>query len=710
VPAEKRGLPPANELRQFVADYLGFSRDLFPALAQTDLLPEPTPENVDRLVSDFEARHRSVLPDHNWIAEILLAAGIKPAGGYGRVSARQSNPKSLNDQAHSCQRRACTDGRFIPLQYFFLDFVKSGILPRRPGYRAFRGLLDSPGHTVEAAYFDDFNRGGRNVAEWHRLLAQAKRLRLSLVCVEQNLDLTNQTQDIWLHVLGMVASLQLTTMSQNVLRGIRGAIGRGFYMGQPGFGYTTRPMYDAGGRQLLTAKNKVRRELCIDPVTSKELLEAVDRLVNRAWTLKAIVKDFNRRKVDGWDGWAISTVKRALRNVLLIGVWTFGKSEVRFSEEAGKYVEKKKSRADYSEYQEHLQLLSFDLWLRLQDRLDAIERKHPNTKRSSSRNEICPTTLFSGTLFCGYCRSEIKLFRSAGQQQQMVCNRGRDGRDACQLNTSKSVKAIEDSLLPVIRDLLFDDARHDRLLQLCNLALSEEAANLLPEEKELRSREQSLKRKIDRLTQRIADADDLTWKHVKKALGEAEHEFAALKPQLKALAIKPPLRDVKITREAMLDALQNLREVLGQDPLMASMAGLALRELTGPILVTTEPVPNTKKSNWIAEFTPQYQGLLRRSLGVTDLTAGALATALPPEQKIRVVIKVNWGGPKRKIAGRLHGGHLTPEARKAIEDLYRSGMKINDVVKTAGCSRTTAYLIRRELERRDHLNEQEGAA
>src|SRR5688572_5085314 len=80
-------------------------------------------------------------------------------------------------------------------------------------------------------------------------------------------------------------------------------------------------------------------------------------------------------------------------------------------------------------------------WKQIQARIDEMEQSTPPQKKSS-RNTVYPTTLFSGTLFCGYCGSELKLYRSNTYRnhRQFWCRNGRTSGHGCRLNGSKSTR------------------------------------------------------------------------------------------------------------------------------------------------------------------------------------------------------------------------------------------------------------------------------
>ncbi len=104
-----RGLPPDQELKNLATAYLEQQRKLWPELAESGVLPEPSEAVIGAMLDDFKARHRG-----GAVAKIDPRLKSPKAGGcYARYSSENSNPKSIIDQMVNCLRKARDEGHFI---------------------------------------------------------------------------------------------------------------------------------------------------------------------------------------------------------------------------------------------------------------------------------------------------------------------------------------------------------------------------------------------------------------------------------------------------------------------------------------------------------------------------------------------------------------------------------------------------------------------
>jgi hypothetical protein len=81
----------------------------------------------------------------------------------------------------------------------------------------------------------------------------------------------------------------------------------------------------------------------------------------------------------------------------------------------------------------------------------------------------------SGTLYCQYCESEIKLIRSTEQYKRLGCLNGAKKAHGCQLAASKSARVVEECLLGFLRDSLFNEQAIEKLVSKANEYLKQEA-------------------------------------------------------------------------------------------------------------------------------------------------------------------------------------------------------------------------------------------
>ena len=196
----------------------------------------------------------------------------------------------------------------------------------------------------------------------------------------------------------------------------------------------------------------------------------------KKWSTYQIAKHFNDIKVDGWDGWTGSGIRKLLVGLDAMGIFIWNRTRREFDIEQNKIVVLENPRSEWERFiNPKLRLVPVEWWIDARRRLRKEWDKSGQTGPRPSRNQISATTLFSGTAICEYCGGEIKLIRSTEKYKQMGCLNGMQHAHDCKLSASKSVKVFEECLLTFIRANLFTDGVVRSLLEKANDFFEQEA-------------------------------------------------------------------------------------------------------------------------------------------------------------------------------------------------------------------------------------------
>jgi len=196
----------------------------------------------------------------------------------------------------------------------------------------------------------------------------------------------------------------------------------------------------------------------------------------KKWSPYQIAKHFNDLKIDGWDGWTETGIRKLLIGMDAMGIFVWNRTHREYDPEQDKIVVVPNPRSEWEVYVDrNLRIVPVAWWGDARRRLRHVWQKKQTAARRPTRNQVSATTLFSGTLFCEYCEAEVKLMRSAGNYRQMGCLNGMQHAHGCKLSSSKSVRVIEDCLLAFIRTHLFTDSVVEGVLQKANAYFEEEA-------------------------------------------------------------------------------------------------------------------------------------------------------------------------------------------------------------------------------------------
>jgi DNA invertase Pin-like site-specific DNA recombinase len=630
-------LPLDNELAALATTYLERQRKLWPKVVEAGLLLEPTEKIIQQMVADFKHQHRTGKVELDQVqpyARVVLKLG----GNYDRYSCDNSSATSILDQMVKALEKAHGEGRFVPWAYVFCDYSVSGLDASRQGYTSYKAVLSDPQHLIETTYIDDFTRAGRDEIEWWRLAALSKRCQKRLIGASDGFDLSNPNSDLLITMFGLVSRLFIKQLREKVRRGMRGAARRGTVLGRPPLGFTRKVHRDQNGNIVCRPDGRPRHELCIDPETQKHRVRIFELFSVKKWSPYEIAKHFNDLKIDGWDGWTESGIKKLLVGLDAMGIFIWNRTHREYDVEEDKIVVVENPHSEWERYIDpKLRLVPVEWWMDARRKLRKVWDKSQRTGRKLSRNQISATTLFSGTMECEYCDAEIKLLRSAGKYKQMGCLSGMQHAHDCKLSSSKSVKVIEDCLLGFIRANLFTAPVVEGVLKKANAFFEQEACKPQVDTAPLKAEARKLIANIRKYQAFIEEEPDdaLCRSHnarIKELQGRLNDVQAVIRAANRQNRKPPKLLSLDRSKVYVPD----LRELLNQE---VPMAAAAIRTLCGPIKIRREVIPGRPGARWITAFRPDLMAVLRKvaqEQGYPD--ASGLAAATIETQPVEVVI------------------------------------------------------------------------
>ena len=605
-----RGLPPDHDLATLATAYLQRQAKLWPKVAEAGLLPGPTEALISEMVEDFKSRHRTGVVNVEAVRPFLKFAP-KLGGNYDRYSCDNSNPMSVHDQMIKSLDKAHAEQRFITWSYIFADYSVTGLDASRQGYTSYKKVLADKNHLIETTYIDDFTRASRDEIEWWKLAALSKRLNKRMIGASDGFDVSRPDWEIQVTLSGLFSRLSTKSLREKVRRGMGGAAERGTPLGLLSLGFTRCVRRDVDGNVVCRPDGRPRYKICVDPETKQYRLLAYELFVNKIWSKYKICRHFNKLKVDHSDGWTGKAIRGLLWSPTAIGVFIWNRTRREYDWELEKWVVVKNPRSEWKvHYDPQLAIVPMELWRAARRKLADARRKSPLTGRKPSRNELSATTLFSGTLFCAHCGSELKLIRSTPKYKQMGCLNGCHGTHDCPLSGSKSVRQIEERLLEFLRTTLLTEQRVAEIVSKANVYIELEAqkpqTDVAPLKAEVKRKEAAKARLVRKVE---ATDDDERAQAYDNRIIELQKEINLLTAEIRKAdsAIRKPVAPLSV--EVVQRYLQQFFETLnGEIP----MAAEAIRVLTGHITIRQEPLPGRKRGvRWIATFSPDFLRLLR---------------------------------------------------------------------------------------------------
>ncbi|HEX3658537.1 MAG TPA: recombinase family protein [Pirellulales bacterium] len=628
---QDRGLAADSDLRQLARAYLDTQRRLWTDFADQGLLPAPDDATLDSMVGDFKSRHWTGHVDP-YTVDAFKQRGVTLAGIYARYSSENSQATSIEDQMVNALNYAHDNKLFVPWVYVFADYSVSGLDASRRGYSMYKQLLKSDKHSIGTTLIDDFTRASRDEIEWWRFAQSCRQLRKRLIGVSDGFDLAAPDWEIKLTLFALLSRLFLKGHREKMSRGQHGAARRRTCTGKLILGLTRRIVRDEAGDPVVRSTGGFKYRPAIDPSSSRWLLKLFELYVVKLWPVRKICRYFNEHRVEDWDGWTPRGIAQLLVNPAVIGVFIWNKYHPDMDLETGKPIKVRNPRSQWEVYYNpKVAIIPMEWWRAARRRAAETRAKSPLTGHRRTRNTEHPTTLFSGTLFCGYCEdSELKLNRSAGPDKAMACLNGPNNAKQCKLKSQKSTAIIETALLGFLLEHVLTDACLEKLLHDVNEHIRRKVRRPRGEPQVTEKQVASIKAKIKRylrLIDRTKDdsAVDIYHQHISALNKELAPALATLthRRAVNRVPVKP------LNFDQLRGYLSEARKLLNE---AMPTSALAIRALTGPITITQESNGKKRGARWIAHFRPNLLRFLahwaKRSNMPDCVTLDALCAAI----------------------------------------------------------------------------------
>ncbi len=288
---------------------------------------------------------------------------------YLRYSSYNQGEQSIEGQRHDCLAYAEREGITVVGEY--VDRAKSAQYDNRPDFQ--RMIADSAKRafdTVIVWKLDRFARNRRDAANT-RFILKKNGVKLLSAC-----ELINENPEgiILESLLDGLAEYYSKNLSQNVKRGLRESVSKGYFLG----GYVPYGFKVVGTN--IGNDKIVGKKLVIDPETAPIVRQIFIDYANGK-SKKQIIDDLNARGIPSWNGkkFTQSSFQRALKNIKYIGKIEHG----------GQL---------YDNYCPAI--IDEDTFYRAQEKLKS-------NKRDSGKNKAITRYLLSGKVFCGHCGGKM---------------------------------------------------------------------------------------------------------------------------------------------------------------------------------------------------------------------------------------------------------------------------------------------------------------
>lgn len=607
VQADDFGLPDRKDLLGLARSYLEIQTRLWPQLAGTAAVPDPTDAVLEAMADAFDRRFRRQATDRfqtTGLPKVWDALGI----GYARFSDEGSNHRSLDQQLLNVLTKAQREGVFVPWEYVCADAAVSGTIACRRGYTVAKMLLEQSG-ALGIAWFivDDLSRLSRNTIESLRTGELATDMSVRLVGASDGFDSSNPQATLLLPISSSYHAAFIQDLRAKVKRGMDDAFRRGENIQPPGFGYRMVTVKDAAGNDVYTQKDKdkLEKRAEIDPEAAAWIVRGAEMIAYEGKSPIEVARHFNEHNVGDRKTWADENVRKLYRRERLVGIEVFRKTRQVRDRRTGKIrTEKIKPENWLRRESPHLRILTDELAEAVKGRLDraaaSFGRAATDEVKRKQRVDVYPRVLIRPV--CGGCGEPMCLGRSAGKYQSFFCSAALYGIHGCQNRGYKSARLIDEAVLRAVSATLFAEEFTATLTAEVNTLLAEAARRPQGSTKKLEQEIAKRERQINRITANLEGMEgDAAIKSVIRKIAEMQADLDQLREQLveeRRRNQRPPVTRVK--EKDVLAELLRLRDLLQSD---VGKAAPVLKELVGDVVLEAQPVEGKRSPEISARFT-----------------------------------------------------------------------------------------------------------
>ncbi len=365
---------------------------------------------------------------------------LTPAALYVRVSSdRQDVDLSVSAQLRALKEYAGANGYSVAREY--VDEAESGRVADRPQFREMIEEGSKPKAPFDVILVWKFSRFTRKREHAVAFKSQLRRKGIRVVSITEQAE-DNATGRLLEGIIESVDEYYSENLAQEVVRGMREAASRGFFLGSKApFGYRRVKVSDGA---------KERPILEVDPATAPVVSEIFEKSL-RGSGLKELCKELNERGITNrGKRWNKGGLHYVLRNEAYTGAAVWGKA----------------SKGEKSQDPVRVEgawpaLVSRELF---EDVQQAMSDRAPKVRRPA---RVGSPYLLSGLLRCGVCGKPYSAQGAkSGQFAYYICGTlFREGAGMCSARYLNAPK-LETFVVEKIRERILTEETIVELVQL----------------------------------------------------------------------------------------------------------------------------------------------------------------------------------------------------------------------------------------------------
>ena len=334
---------------------------------------------------------------------------------YARFSSDLQSPDSIEDQKRKCREYAAKEGWGSEVRCYE-DAALSGVGMDRTGFQRLMADATSPCRDFDLLLVDDSSRLSRSLPDVLSLHQRLAHVGIRVISISQGIDTRREESDVLIAVHGIADSLYVKELAKKTHRGLEGKFLKGLSAGGRCYGYDI-VRDEAGSRWVID-----EAEACI--------VRDIFEWSAQGYSLKRITGMLNdrnvpppqKRKNRSHRTWCPTAVREMLRRELYIGKRVWNRTKFVKTPGTNKRVARPRPANEWKVQDvPELQIVSLELWNRVQSRLDRLKQVYGDNGRKPVSRGASSCYLLSGILRCGTCDAKLIIVSGGKKGARYGC-------------------------------------------------------------------------------------------------------------------------------------------------------------------------------------------------------------------------------------------------------------------------------------------------
>jgi site-specific DNA recombinase len=294
--------------------------------------------------------------------------------------------------------------------------LPGGSIDRR-GVQSLMRDAANPNRDFDVILIDTTSRLARTLRDTFDLHGDFEIFGVRVVAVSQGIDTDDEQSDVLIAVHGIMDSVYLKELAKATHRGLEGRVLKGLSAGGRCYGYDTKPVEHGGVQWIINPDEAAIIRQIFEWSAVGYSLKRIAGLLNEQKTPPP------RKRTDRpYANWCPTAIREMLRRELYVGHRVWNKTKFIKKPGTNKRIARPRPSTEWKALDlPELQIVSQELWNRVQVRQDRLKEIYADSGRKPMNRGYPSAYLLSGFLKCGVCKVNMIIVSGGGRGARYGC-------------------------------------------------------------------------------------------------------------------------------------------------------------------------------------------------------------------------------------------------------------------------------------------------